>query len=782
MQAIEARVARRIEIHGTVQGVGFRPFAYRLGSSLGLDGWVRNDGGLVVVEAAGSAEAMTALTVRLRTDAPARAWVSDVRVSELDGRVPAPGTGFRVDLSAGRRPAGTGAEVRRIPPDLATCDACLAELFNPSDRRYRYAFLNCTDCGPRATIIDALPYDRVCTTMRRFDMCADCAGEYTDPTNRRFHAEPIACPVCGPRLAWHAPGRGPAADRYGEDALGAAEALVCRGGVVALKGLGGYQLVCDATDETVVARLRARKHRPAKPFAVMVGSLAAARRLAHVCEAEAALLTSVARPVVLLARRPEHPLADSVAPRVPRLGLFLPNTPMHHLLLADLARPLVVTSGNVSDEPIAIDDADARERLAGLADGFLSHDREIRSRYDDSVTRVVAGRSSVVRRARGYSPEPIDLPVPVSEPLLAVGGQLKHTFTLARDGTAIVGPHTGDLEQHAAMEAFTMNLARLSRVVGVEPRVVAHDLHPGYLSTQYAASLPMDRRVGVQHHHAHVASCAAEHGVTGRYIGVAYDGLGLGDDGTLWGGELLLADLVSYRRVARFARAPLPGGAAAVRRPARMALGYLFGGELVDEGSRETALRLAEPFLRRLPPREVSTVRRMVERGVNCPVASSAGRLFDAAAALLGLCDDATYEGEAAVALEAVAATCPGGREIPWRVVTRGGMLVYDPGPTLRALLEERREGVDAGILAARFHATITAVTVALCSDVAARHGVRTVCLSGGVMQNQLLVEALVGGLSGAGLEPLVNERVPVNDGGISYGQAAVAAARLRRG
>ncbi|UWZ40088.1 carbamoyltransferase HypF [Dactylosporangium roseum] len=777
---IGARVAHRIEVRGTVQGVGFRPFVCRLGRGLGLDGCVRNDGGVVVVEAAGSIEAMRALAARLRTDAPAQARVADVRVSALNGSAPATGTGFRVVRSTRRRPAGTGAEVGLIPPDLGTCDRCLTELFDPGDRRYRYAFLNCTDCGPRATIVDALPYDRVRTTMRRFDMCAACAAEYADPADRRFHAEPIACPACGPRLAWHATDHGPAAGGHGADALAAAEALIRRGGVVALKGLGGYQLVCDATDEAAVARLRIRKHRPAKPFAVMVSGLGAARRLAHVSAAEAALLTSVARPIVLLAPRPERPTAGSVAPGVPRIGLFLPNTPLHHLLLADLARPLVVTSGNVSDEPIAIDDADARRRLAGLADGFLGHDRVIRSRYDDSVARVVAGRPSLVRRARGYSPEPIGLPVAAPEPLLAVGGQLKHTFTVARDGTAIVGPHTGDLEQQATMEAFEANLARLSRVVGVTPRVVAHDLHPGYLSTRYAAALPVRGRIGVQHHHAHVASCAAEHGVTGRYIGVAYDGLGLGDDGTLWGGEVLVADLVSYRRVARFGRAPLPGGAAAVRRPARMALGYLFGGEPLDERSRAAVLRAAAPFLGRLPEREVATVRRMVAQGVNCPVASSAGRLFDAVAALLGLRDDATYEGEAAVALEALAGGHPAAPELPWRLVTRDDLIVYDPTATLLALLEALRDGTDPGLLAAGFHATVAAVTVALCAEVAARERLRTVCLSGGVMQNQSLVETVVAGLSGAGLEPLVNERVPGNDGGISYGQAAVAAARIR--
>jgi len=773
MTAVGRQVAHRLEVRGTVQGVGFRPFVYRLGRGLGLDGWVRNDGGVVIIEAAGTPEALAAFTERLSSEAPPRARVSGVTVTALPAWLAEPGGGFRVASSAEGAAAtapGMPAPGGEIPPDLATCDACLAELFDPADRRYRYPFLNCTDCGPRATIIDALPYDRERTTMRAFSLCPKCRREYADPADRRFHAEPVACPVCGPRLAWLADG----VLGHGEDALRAAERMIRAGGIVALKGLGGYQLICDAGNEAAVARLRARKRRPTKPFAVMVADLATARAYAEVDDVEAGLLTSIARPIVLLRPIPGGPLVGGVGPGAVRLGLFLPGTPLHHLLLADLAMPLVVTSGNRAEEPIAIDDAAAEDQLGSIADGFLRHDRAIRSRYDDSVTRVVSGRPSIIRRARGFSPEPLRLPIPAAEPVLAVGAQLKHTFTLAYQGAAFVGPHTGDLEQLATMDAFTGNLAHLSRVVGIEPRVVVHDLHPGYLSTQYAASLP-GRRIAVQHHHAHVASCAAEHGVTGRYLGVAYDGLGLGDDGTLWGGEVFVADLVSYRRVARFGRAPMPGGAAAVRRPARMALGYLFGD---PQGG---LLASAEPFLRRLPEREVATVGRMVARGVNSPLASSAGRLFDAVAALLGLCDDATYEGEAAVALEAAAGYAPG-IALPWRIDEQDGLWVFDPAPTLRAVLEEQRDGGSVEALAAGFHDAIAAVTVELCSRAAGRHGVRTVCLSGGVMQNQRLVSAMLSGLTAAGLHPLINETVPVNDGGISYGQAAVAAARLHGG
>lgn len=766
------RVAQRMVVHGTVQGVGFRPFVYREACGLGLDGLVRNDDGRVVIEAAGPAPALDALATRIRTGAPPHAVVAQVDVGPL-ACAPVPGSGFSVRESA-PQDAEDDPGVRRIPPDLATCPACLAELFDPANRRYRYPFVNCTDCGPRATIVDDLPYDRSRTTMRDFPLCTDCAAEYHDPADRRFHAEPIACAVCGPHLRWTA---GP--ETCVDDALRTAEDTIRTGGIVALKGLGGYQLICDATSDPAVARLRAHKHRPAKPFAVMVRNVARARALTIATDSEIAALASVARPIVLLDPSPGALLSSWVSGAAPRLGLFLPTTPLHHLLLADLDRPLVVTSGNRAEQPIAIDDAEAVAQLRGIADGFLAHDRPIRSRYDDSVVTVV-GVPRLVRRARGYAPDPIPLPIPATAPLLAVGAQLKHTFALAEGELAVVGPHTGDLEQQTTLDAFETNLTHLSRVTGIEPRIVTHDRHPGYLSTQFATTFPADRRIPVQHHHAHVASCAAEHGITGPFVGVAYDGLGFGDDGTLWGGEILIGDLAGYRRVGRFGRAPLPGGEAAVRRPARMALGYLFGAENLG-GAPGVAVPAAVPFLRRLPEREVRTIVRMVRRGVNSPLASSAGRLFDAVAALLGLGDDVSYEGEAAVALEAAAARSPDAGELPWRIVRRDEVLVYDPRPTLAAVCRGLAEGTAPDVLAARFHRTIVAVTIDLCTAVAASHHVRTVCLSGGVLQNRILAESLCAQLARAGLEPLLNERVPANDGGISYGQAAVAAAVLRR-
>lgn len=776
-----SHAARALEVEGVVQGVGFRPFVWRLATELGLAGRVRNAAGRVEIEVSGPLEALDAFARRLATDAPPRARVERVTGRALDAAsgdaLPIP---FEIDESI-----VAATTDRLFPPDIATCDDCLRELFDPADRRHRYPFTNCTNCGPRATIIEELPYDRAMTTMRAFPLCAACAAEYRDPADRRFHAEPVACPACGPRLAWRPTGA-PAPVTAEEAALAAAVRALREGAIVAVKGLGGYHLACDATNDDAVRRLRDRKRRWAKPFAVMVRDVAAAERLCRLGALERRLLTGPARPIVLLVARPaaRTALARGVAAGNHRLGVFLPYTPLHHLLLEALARPLVLTSGNLTDEPLATDDDDALVRLAGLADGFLTHDREIRARYDDSVTRVVAARESVVRRARGYAPEPMPLPVATPVPMLAVGAELKHTFTLARGTRAHVAPHNGDLEDLATHRAFTDGLAHLSRLLALEPEVVAHDLHPEYLSTKYAiARFPASKRIAVQHHHAHVASCAAEHGVTGPFLGVAYDGLGMGDDGTLWGGEILLADLRGYRRLARFARAPLPGGALAVRRPYRMALGYLFGAERLDEGRAAAAgsgpaEEAAAAFLGRLDPREVALVRTQVARGLNAPVASSAGRLFDAAASLMGLRDVAEYEAQAAIDLE-LAAGDRAADPLPYMLAYRDGLLVYDPRPTLAAIVAGGRSVAD---LAAGFQSTIAEVTRELLADAHARTGVSTVCLSGGVFQNRRLASVLLRSLAADGFEVFINRQVPVNDGGVSYGQAAIAAARLASG
>jgi hydrogenase maturation protein HypF len=801
----DARIQRSLEVRGMVQGVGFRPFVWRLASELGLEGTVINRAGQVDIEVAGAAGEIDELARRIHTDAPPRARVEEVIVRAASRPI-APGSGFVIEESE----AAASTE-RLFPPDIATCDDCLGELFDPFDRRYRYPFTNCTNCGPRATIIEGLPYDRARTSMRDFPLCPACAAEYRDPSNRRFHAEPVACPECGPQLSYRRPGdAAPVARR--DDALGAALADLRAGRIVAIKGLGGYHLACDATDPIAVARLRDRKHRWAKPFAVMVRDIVDARRLATTTAAEEELLVSPARPIVLVERRgdADPELADGVVTAEPergaalnrRVGLFLPYTPLHHLLLEGFGRPVVLTSGNLSDEPLATDDAEALERLSGIADAFLAHDREIRARYDDSVTRVVDGRESVIRRARGYAPDPLDLPIATPEPLLAVGAELKHTFALARGGRAHVAPHTGDLEDLLTFRAFETNLAHLRRLLDIEPAWVVHDLHPAYLSTQYAVRhFPERRRIGVQHHHAHVASAAAEAGLTGEFVGVAFDGLGMGEDGTFWGGEVLVATLAAYRRVARFGRAPMPGGALAVKKPYRMALGYLlaaesFEGDRAGDGPGSAADRgaagasfgwldpeLTRVFRDRLDPREIEVVRVQLARGLNSPVASSAGRLFDAAASLLGIRDVAEYEAQAAVELELLAeegSVDP----LPYRIVRvdpgdGSSLLVYDPRPTLRAILEGRAADIPARRLGAQFQETVAAVTREIVGMVAAATGLRLVALSGGVFQNQWLATALVRRLSEDGFEVHTNSKVPANDGGIAYGQAAVAAARL---
>ncbi|MEU1911366.1 carbamoyltransferase HypF [Streptomyces massasporeus] len=752
---------RAFRVFGIVQGVGFRPFVYRTADALGLDGWVANVDGHVEGEVAGDPRTIDEFAARLGTGAPPLARVR--RVDLTNGRT-TPGKGFRVQRSASGH---ARTAVREIPPDAAVCDACLRELYDPADRRYHYPFINCTDCGPRATIIEDLPYDRSRTTMRRFPLCPACAAEYANPADRRFHAEPVACPACGPRLAWD--------ELRGAAALRAAAKTVADGGIVAVKGLGGYQLVCDATDSQAVSSLRARKHRPSKPFAVMVRDVETAVRLARVSDTERAVLTSSARPVLLLASRRRHAIAPEVASGVPRTGLFLPTTGLHHLLLDEVARPLVVTSGNLSDEPIAVEDVQAFGTLARIADGFLTHDRPIRARYDDSVLRIEGRQRITVRRARGLAPEP--LPLAARTSLAGVGAQLKHTFTLAGYGRAYLGPHTGDLSDAATYDAFCQSYADLTRLTGIEPTVLAHDLHPGYLSTQWAREQPL-RRIAVQHHHAHVAAVAAEHGVRGPFLGVAYDGLGLGDDGTLWGGEILLADPSGYRRVGRFATASLPGGDAAVRHPSRTALGHLLDAEPLGAPCPSPAL--VRRFTEHLDPSETAAVRAMVARRVNCPRASSAGRLFDTVAALLGLADSVSYEGEAAVRLEAVAGAA---HAVPLahRIVRADGLWVYDSTPTLADLLERRASGEPVRDLAGAFHLTLARVTADLVARAVEGGAPHTVCLGGGCFVNGRLLTEVRRQLRSQGLRVLVGHEVPVEDGGISFGQAAVAAARLAK-
>jgi len=774
---------RRLRVTGTVQGVGFRPFVYRLAADLGLSGWVGNDSLGVVLEAEGQTPALDALARRLVEEAPPLARVASLEVEPL---VPTGEAGFTiVDSRAG------GAPAVAVPVDVATCADCERELGDPADRRFRYPFINCTNCGPRYTIIESIPYDRVATTMAGFVMCADCQREYEDPGDRRFHAEPNACPVCGPQLTLLSPDGGVVA-KAGE-AMDKAVALLTAGSILAVKGLGGYHLACDAENPDAVAELRRRKQRDDKPFAVMVPDLHGARALCRLSRAAEDALASPRRPIVLAPRVADAPVAPGVAPNLPELGLMLAYTPLHLLLMAQVHRPLVMTSGNLSDEPIAHDDTDALTRLGPMVDAILTHDRAIHIRCDDSVvragTRVLrttpargggdpspaaepdpAGtRVQMVRRSRGYAPEPIALPTSACCHVLAVGAELKSTVAVAKGDTLVASHHIGDLEHLAAYRSFLQAVDHLCSLTGVTPEVVAHDLHPEYLSTKFAADLELPA-LGVQHHHAHIASCLVEHGHTQPVLGIAFDGLGLGTDGTAWGGELLVADLDGFRRVGHLRQVALPGGDRAAREPWRMAMAWL-----AATLGPDVAERYGRPVDDRWPAVLDLAQRPDVLR------TSSAGRLFDAVAAILGLRTRITYEAQAAIELEAAAAgqplAGPGGYELD--VVGSADGLVLDPGPLLATVLAEQDRGTAPGAISAGFHAGLGRGAAAAAARAASENGLDTVALSGGVFQNARLTDVVVTELQAAGLRVLVQHRLPPNDGGVSIGQAAIAARRV---
>jgi hydrogenase maturation protein HypF len=741
---VSARVRLVVRVEGVVQGVGFRPFVYSLGTRLGLSGQVGNDVDGVFVDVEGPAADVQRFLVALERDAPPLAAVERVTSA------PAEPTGIAGFTIAASDPSGRRHTL--VSADSATCADCLAEVADPADRRFGYPFVNCTNCGPRFTIVRDVPYDRPLTTMADFAMCDACAAEYHDPSDRRFHAQPTCCPACGPRLSM---------------SIADAAALLHAGNVLAIKGLGGYHLAVLATDETAASTLRQRKHREDKPFAVMVSTPNDAATLVSLDETGRALLTDRRRPIVLLPRLPDAPVAASVAPGNRQLGVMLPYTPLHHLLLAEVAAPIVLTSGNASDEPIAYRDADAFDRLAGIADAFLTHDRPIHIRTDDSVVRPFLGKGTVLRRSRGYVPEPVPLPWSAPRSLLACGAELKNTFCLAQGRHAFVSHHIGDLENYETLLSFTDGIEHFGRLFGIVPELVAHDLHPEYLSTKHAKQIDLPL-VGVQHHHAHIASCLADNGEPGPVIGVAFDGTGYGTDGTIWGGEFLLADLVSAQRVGHLAPVPMPGGAAAIRAPWRMAAAYL---DAAFEGSPPDL----EVQRRNKQWADVLTLAR---HGVNSPLTSSAGRLFDAVSALLGLRDTVNYEGQAAIELEQRADPAQRGAYragISEQTIISGADLV-------RAAAEDLAAGVDHAVIAGRFHNGVVDAIVRACVALRDSTGLDTVALSGGVFQNLLLSHRVVDGLQANDFRVLTHSRVPTNDGGISLGQAAVAAARDRAG
>lgn len=815
---------RHVHIHvtGIVQGVGMRPFVYREAMAHGICGWVLNAGDGVHIEAHARAEAVDGFVAALSEHAPAAARVERVDIADLkpSGWSAADEQGFRIVASQDQT-----AHTTLVSPDIATCDDCLRELFDPADRRYHYPFINCTNCGPRFTIIRSLPYDRAATSMNCFPMCPECAAEYADQLDRRFHAQPDACFDCGPHITWREasvggePGEAAALPAVGTTRE-ASDAIIERciellagGGIVAIKGLGGFHLACDASNEQAVAELRRRKRRSNKPLAVMVRDLADVERLCHVNDVERGLLAGSIRPIVLLRRRavcesggsPDAlALAPSVAHDLPELGVMLPYTPLQHLLLAAAeargVHALVMTSGNLSEEPIETDDDLAWERLvaAGIADALLGNDRAILSRYDDSVVRVVNGAIMPVRRARGYAPQPLPLPALDGAPscVLACGPQQKATIALTREGTngeatCFVSQHIGDVENGGTFDAWNAARTRLEDLFDLAPAALACDVHPSYLSGQWAreqarkCNLPL---VEVQHHHAHIASVMAEAIAAGqlttdaRVLGIAFDGTGAGTDGTIWGGEFLVASLGDFERAAHLRTWALPGGAASVRDARRNAFALLSELGLLEHPG---AARLLDS----LDEQTHSVTATMIERGINSPRTSSMGRLFDAAAAILGICDKATYEGEPAIELEAAAwrafsseSACPTGNMVSFSVTESSrpdDCHVLNSRPLFEALLEGIRTGVPAGKLALDFHVTIARSSARIAREICAREGLDTVALSGGVFMNRLLLQLLTRELKSMGLTVLIPRSVPVNDGCIAYGQAVIARARL---
>jgi hydrogenase maturation protein HypF len=773
----------QILVRGIVQGVGFRPFVFSLASRRALRGQVLNNATGVLIDVEGDGVTIEQFIEEMTANPPTLSLIESIeRTDNLD---PAHYQDFRIVESV-----SNGERFTPISADIATCADCLKELFDPHDRRYRYPFINCTNCGPRFTIIEDIPYDRSRTTMRDFEMCAACRAEYENPLDRRFHAEPTACPLCGPRLSltdahgildcgmrnaecgFEIANSGPDDNRV--SLIRNLQSAIRNGKIVVIKGIGGFHLACDGLNAEAVERLRQRKYREDKPFALMAKSVDVIREYCHVSEAEEALLNSARRPVVLLEKRSDARIPEAVAPGLRTLGFMLPYSPLHHLLLETFDCPLVMTSGNVSDEPICYEDDDAIRRLNNIADYFLLHDRRIHIRTDDSVARFTGGREIILRRSRGYAPAPVKLDLKFEREILACGAELKNTFCLARDHYAFISHHIGDLENLETLRSFRQGIEHYKRLFHLQPEVVAYDLHPEYLSTKYALALDEGQaKIGIQHHHAHIASCMADNRIEGEVIGVAMDGLGFGTDGRMWGGEFFVADFLEAERIAHLAYIEMPGGAKAIREPWRMAAVYLqraLGDEFLD---------LEIPFVRNLDRRAWTTLSRMIATGTNSPQTSSMGRLFDALSSLLGVRNAVNYEGQAAIELETIAdRDCLQAYEFE----IEAGTGIIKAEALIRSAVEDLLEGVATQTVSAKFHLGVVQLIASIARHVRDARRLNRVVLSGGVFQNMFLLENVRRRLKLEGFEVLTHSRVPANDGGISLGQAAIAGAHLAAG
>ncbi len=751
-----------ISVRGVVQGVGFRPFVYQLATKYNLKGWVCNTSEDVKIEVEGEAAAIEQFLLALREQAPPRANIENITTTH---HPPEKHEKFEI-----RHSIAEEGKYQLISPDIATCQDCLKEIFDLDDRRYRYPFTNCTNCGPRFTIIEDIPYDRPRTTMRRFQMCPQCQKEYDDPLNRRFHAQPNACPECGPTLGLLDANGSPVAI---DDAITATSQLLREGKIVAIKGLGGFLLACDATNEAAINLLRQRKMRPFKPLAIMVSSIDEAKEHCYVNNEEEELLTSPYSPIVLMKWKTDSSVSPAVAPNLKYLGVMLPYTPLHHTLLRETGLPLVMTSGNISEEPIAKDNDEAVRRLSGIVDYFLIHNRDIYARYDDSVTIAERGIPQLIRRARGYAPYPIHLNFS-SQQILGCGAELKNTFCLTRGEHAFLSQHIGDLENLETMEHFENTIALYKKLFRIEPSIIAHDLHPEYLATKYAKELADKsadiRLVPVQHHHAHIVSCMVENRLESPVIGVTLDGTGYGSDGNIWGGEFLVADYRGFTRTGHLEYLPLPGGDLAIRKPFRIAISYLLS--LLGE----TALKQDLPFLRRIDSVEIDIIRKQIENKINSPLTSSCGRLFDAVSALIGVRGEVEYQAQAAIELEMLAYNEADETDhYPFSIVEQNGLSLIKLEDLFSAIVQDLQGGVTQARIAARFHNTIARMIRELCQVTSEKTGITRVVLSGGVFQNRLLLTKAVSLLEASGFEVFTHRQVPCNDGGISLGQVVIA-------